>query len=157
MESQPEVNLVAVTEPVAPPDPPAPAAPRVYLSREALLAAPDVPVEDLYVPEFGGYVRVKGLTAAERDDYEFSLVKTKGKNVEQNFANARARLVALAVVDSQGQRLFSDRDVALLGTKSAVALTRIWDVARRLAGMSEEDVEELTGNSNGQDGASPSA
>ena len=40
----------------------------------------------------------------------------------------------------------SDADMEALGEKSAAALQRVFDVARRLSGMSESDVEELTKN-----------
>ena len=52
----------------------------------------------------------------------------------------------MSMVDAQGQRLFSEADVAALGKKSAAALGRVYDAAARLAGLSAEDVEELTKN-----------
>jgi len=37
-------------------------------------------------------------------------------------------------------------DVKALGEKSAAALERVFDVARKLSGLSEDDVEELAGD-----------
>lgn len=69
------------------------------------------------------------------------------KNVVDNMKNLRAKLVALTIVDEEGNRIFSQQDVNLLGKKSALALNRVFEVAQRLNGLKPEDVEELTKNS----------
>jgi len=114
------------------------------LSRDAILAADDREYEVVPCPEWGGEVRLRSLTGAERDAYEQSLVQTRGKSREMNLRNARAKLVALCAVDESGNRLFSDQDVAALGRKNAKPLDRLFDVARRLSGLSEDDVDRLT-------------
>jgi len=114
------------------------------LSRDAILAADDHEYEVVPCPEWGGEVRLRSLTGAERDAYEQSLVQTRGKSREMNLRNARAKLVALCAVDENGNRLFSDQDVAALGRKNAKPLDRLFDAARRLAGLSEDDVDRLT-------------
>lgn len=116
------------------------------LTREAILQAQDLPYEDVEVPEWRGIVRVRGLTGAERDAFEQSIVEQRGKNTRMNLRNIRAKLVALCCVDEQGNRIFTDDDVELLGKKSAAALNRIFEVAQRLSGLRPEDVEELAGN-----------
>jgi len=117
-----------------------------YLNRDEILKLNDLPVEEVYVPEWDAWVRVRGLTGAERDAFEQSIVETRGKNTRMNLRNIRAKLVALCVVDEQGNRLFSDEDAELLGRKSAAALNRVFEVAQRLSGLRPEDVEELAGN-----------
>ncbi|MBX7264921.1 hypothetical protein KIF24_01870 [Micromonospora sp. Llam7] len=114
------------------------------LTRDQILAIDDSSSEDVEVPEWGGTVRVKGMTGAERDKFEAASIKGKGKNRDVNLANLRARLVAASVVDEDGQPLFKPYDVENLGRKSAAALGRVYDVAQRLAGLSDEDVDELT-------------
>jgi hypothetical protein len=127
------------------------------LTRDAILQAQDLPKELVEVPEWGGEVYVRTLTSAERDSFEQSIVEQKGKSTKMNLSNLRAKLVALTVVDENGKRLFSDKDAELLGQKSAIALNRIFDVAQRLSALSQEDVEELTKNSeNAQSGDSNS-
>lgn len=118
-----------------------------YLTREEILKAQDTQFEDVPVQEWGGTVRVKSLTGTERDALEASLVQGKGKNANVNLANLRSKLAARSMVDENGKRIFSDADVAELGRKSAAALQRVFDVAQRLSGLSAEDVEELTKNS----------
>ena len=129
------------------------------LSRDAILAAPDIETEDVHVPEWGGTVRVRGLTAKQRDTFEAGLLVTKGqgRNATQavSLANARARLVALSVVDADGAPLFTTADLFALGEKSGAAIDRVFAVASRLSGIGDADMEELTGNSSGQsDGSS---
>ena len=117
------------------------------LTRDMILSANDRLTEVVDVPEWGGRVRVRSLTGAERDRLEQSAVETRGKSRELNMKNLRAKLVALSVIDAKGTRVFQDHDVALLGEKSAAALQRVWDVASRLSGLTEQDAEELAKNS----------
>jgi len=119
------------------------------LTRDAILQADDLPRELVEVPEWSGSVYVRALTGIERDAFEQSVVEQKGKSTKMNLRNIRAKLVALTAVDEEGKRLFTDDDAALLGKKSAAALDRVFDVAQRLSGLRQEDVEELAGNSEG--------
>ena len=120
---------------------------RTFLDRSAILGASDITIEEIEIPEWGGFVRVKALTAAQRDQFEADSVQKKGKDTSVNMANIRARLVALTVVDAQGDPMFTRADIHALGDKSGSALGRIWDVATRLSGLSDSDIEELTKNS----------
>lgn len=120
------------------------------LTRDEILRAKDITTERMDVPEWGGEVIVIGLTGRERDDFEASITRKKGKKTDVNYTNMRARLVSLSLVDEEGRRMFSPEDISTLGQKSAAALDRIFDVARRLSGLSTEDVadlEEAEGNS----------
>lgn len=116
------------------------------LSRDQILGAKDLITEDVDVPEWGGMVRVRSLSGAERDRFEASIIGENTKNKRRNLANLRARLVALTVVDAEGKPLFRPNDVEALGKKSAAALDRVFGVAMRLAGMRDEDVDELVEN-----------
>jgi hypothetical protein len=118
------------------------------LNKDAILTADDLTSEDVEVPEWGGTVRLRALTGTERDDFEASCVgEEKNGKPSVNAKNIRARLVARCCVGEDGQRLFTDAEVTKLGMKSGRALDRLWDAARRLSGMSDDDVEELAGNS----------
>ncbi len=118
-----------------------------FLSRAAILEAQDILYEDVEVPEWGGWVRVKSLTGSERDEFEGSLFKTSGKIQKVDISDIRAKLVAKSICDEAGARVFTDQDIALLGRKSAAALDRVYSVAQRLSRVSNEDVDELAGNS----------
>lgn len=127
----------------------------VILSKEAILSADDLEKELVEVPEWGGAVYVRALTGAERDAFEQSMVEMRtvrqGRKQEtvreMRLQNIRARLCALTICDEEGNRLFTDADVQALGRKSASALNRVFQVAQRLSGLTDEDVDELAGNS----------
>jgi hypothetical protein len=119
----------------------------VLLSREEILGADDRKTEDVAVPEWGGSVRVRSMSGKERDAYEAGIVQMRGDGSRKvTLENIRARLVSLTVVGEDGERLFSESDIGVLGDKSAAALERVFDVARKLSGLSEDDVEELAGD-----------
>lgn len=120
-----------------------------YLTREAILAAADLPTEECDVPEWGGVVVVRGLTGEGRDAWEASTTVVRGKMLVRDTANIRAKLVAHCVIDHEtGEPAFTQQDVHALGKLSGVALNRVWAVACRLSGIGqEEDMEELEGKS----------
>lgn len=118
----------------------------MLLTRDQILDAKDITYEDVEVPEWGGTVRVQALSGAARDQFEAALVAGKGKNRSVKLDNVRAKMVAASIVDADGKRLFTDADVRKLGEKSAAALQRVYTVAQRLSGLTDDDAEELAGN-----------
>lgn len=124
------------------------------LTREALLkAAIALPRETVNVPELGGEVIVQGMSGAQRDAWEASLIEGRGKRRRMNTANIRAKLVAQCCVDEDGRRLFTDGDVDELGQVRVDILNRLFGVAQKLSGVSDDDVDEL-GKSSTTDGPS---
>lgn len=118
-----------------------------HLTRDQILQASDIKTEVVDVPEWGGAVTVRGLTGRQRDDFEQQLTEQKNGKSRINMQNARARMVQISVVEPDtGALLFTREDVAALGTKSAAALQRVFDVASRLSGLSDSDMEELVKN-----------
>ena len=112
------------------------------LSRDAFLsAAARLPRKTLSFPELGGEVIVQGITGAQRDEFEQWMFRTRTKNKDANLQNVRARLVTLCLVDEDGQRLCGS--IEDLGGIRADVLERLFDEARRLSGMTQEDVDEL--------------
>jgi hypothetical protein len=115
----------------------------MVLSRDDVLKHSEVVTERLEVPEWGGEVIVRGMTGRERDSWEASMFEQRGKKMIANPDNVRAKLVARCVIDEDGRRLFMDSDTDALGGLSAAPISRIYDVAARLSGVTEEDVEEM--------------
>lgn len=122
--------------------------PVVQLTRDEILAKDDLQSELVTVPEWGGtQFLVRGLTGSERDDYEASCVKGRGRKTEVNLRNARAKLVVLATYTPDGlSRFFQEDDAEQLGKKNAAALQRLFEPAARLSGLTDEDLEELAKN-----------
>ena len=122
-----------------------------FLSREDILSAADIQEADVPVPEWGGpgaTVRVRGMTGKQRDRFEESIMEGKGRNRKANFENFRAKLVARSIIDpTTGRPLLRPSDVEPLGNKSAAALQRVFNKIQELNGISDEDQENLTGDS----------
>lgn len=128
------------------------------MTRDEILALSDIKTEPVHIPEWQTTLTVRSLTGTERDLWEASNLRRKGDKYEGHFANLRARLVVLCVVNADGSRMFKDEDVNQIGQKNAAALDRIFEVARRLSGLKPEDVESLAKNSEpGQNGTSTSS
>lgn len=111
----------------------------------------ELPREPLNVPEWGGIVYVRTLSAFERDSLEMSWDATKRRNF-------RARLAVATVCDENGKDLFELRDIETLGNHPSPALVRVGDLAMKLNKLTSEDVADLEKNSEtGPSDASSSA
>lgn len=116
------------------------------LTKKDILEADDEETRVLDVPEWGGEVRLRGLTGFERDQFESSVMTASGT---RNLTNVRARLLALCIVDADACQLFTYGDIAALGGKAAKPLDRVFTAAMALSGLNAADVEDLAGNSGG--------
>ncbi len=112
------------------------------LSKSDLLGV-TVQRETVYIPELKGSVIVQGMSGIERDEWEASLIRGKGKHREVNTRNLRAKLVTRCVLNDDGTRMFTDEDAAALGKIGAHVLQRLFEAAQKLSGVSDEDVDEL--------------
>jgi hypothetical protein len=121
------------------------------LGRADILGVNDQQYTEVAVPEWGTdpedppYVRIKGLTARERDHFEESVAGQGSKKM--NFENIRARFLALVCVDENNKSLFTDADIPLLGMKSAAALNRVFTIGSKMSGLTTDDVDSLAKNS----------
>ena len=113
------------------------------LSRQDILKCDDIQSEVVQVPEWNGEVMVKGLTLAEKDQWTDSIL-VDGK---ASMTGATAKLCALCMRDDDGVTLFTEEDIPALQAKSAQALDRVFQVAQRLSGIGQEDIEETVKNS----------
>ncbi|MBJ6615564.1 hypothetical protein [Streptomyces sp. I4(2020)] len=119
------------------------------LSKDQITAADDRKWEDVPVPEWGGTVRLVGMSGTERNAYQSSLVVLgpDGKPQRMNMADQLAKLVGKCLVDENFERLFTDKEVKALGAKNGAVLERLGQVAQRLSGLRKEDVEAAEGKS----------
>lgn len=116
------------------------------LTKDQILQAEDLDTKDVYVKPWNGYVRIRTMTAHERDRFEQQMFSNKGGKKER-MDDIRATLVSLTVVDEDGKRMFSDKDVKALSKKSAAALDKLFAEAQSLNAVSDDDVEDLAKNS----------
>jgi hypothetical protein len=112
----------------------------LLLSKSQILAARDHQVEKVDVPEWGGFVFVRVMTAGERDQFE-------RKFTQDRYGNIRAYVAAATVCDDEGNLLFEKADIDVLATKSGAAVDRLFDVALRINKLRKKDIDELEKNS----------
>lgn len=121
------------------------------IGRDEILAlAGKLQREEVYVPEWDARVLVTELTAAERDEFEASVITRRGKRrgeFDVVMRGLRAKLVALTVIDEKGNRIFNEADQEALSRVGSHAIDRIFGVAQRLSGLTKEDLDELAGKS----------
>lgn len=93
----------------------------MILTRDQILAASrDYPYEDVEIPELKGTVRIRVLNLEE--------VEAVKKNTKPNEEplNLYPRLIAQAVIDENGNPLFTGEDIKLIRTV-------LWPAADRMA------------------------
>jgi hypothetical protein len=92
-------------------------------------------------------VYVRGISAAERDAWEGGVSKRRAAGtLHENF---RASLVVLSVTDENGVRLYTDskEDLQAAGEIPADELSKLYDAATKINGLTEEDKKDIEGNS----------
>jgi len=126
---------------------------RVLLTRENLLKKEALKTVQVDLGD-NLIVFVRQMTGREREQFENLLVKKikskTGKIVDyqQSMEDFRAKLAVNCLCNAEGVNLMEPRDYATLSQNmSASKLTKIADAAGKLNGITEEDKEELTKNS----------
>lgn len=119
------------------------------LTKDQILTADRKKTIDVPVKKWGGDVRLQELSASDRDMWENEsfVLNAEGTGAKFNPKHARARLVVRCIVDDKGKRMFSDDEVAAIGSLSASTIQRLFNAARKLNAISNEDLQELEGNS----------
>jgi len=112
------------------------------LTKDQILAANDLGLFKVSVPEWGGDVFVRVMTVGERDAYENEWMRKKDTGVD----DFRTKFLVRCLVDADGNRLFDNGDVQKLAAKSAKVMNRLWQAAMEHNNLSDSDVEELAKN-----------
>ncbi len=123
------------------------------LNKSDILGAEDLRHEDVPVPAWGGSVRVRVMTGAERDEFRSVVQSENGVPVGKFFVS----LLAATLIDETGARMFSMDEIDQLAEKSAASIDLAAAVAMRLNGLGGSAVEDAVKNSeSGQSGDSGS-
>jgi hypothetical protein len=129
----------------------------MLLDKDAILGATDVKTQDVPVPEWGGTVRVRGLTGVARDQWEASMMERRGGKTVVNSFNARAKLLSLTMINDDNSLMFTPGDITALGEKSGSAIERIYTVAAKLSGVTEDEFNEVVQDFGTTDGGPASS
>lgn len=98
-----------------------------YLTADAILAAPDVAEEDVEVPEWGGSVRVKGLSV--HDLNEANRLATVNGEVDAE------KISCLVVVFGCVEPQFTPEQAGALARKSSKVINELGSAIFRLSGV----------------------
>lgn len=134
------------------------------LTANEILAAPDLKQERVEVPEWGGDVILRGLSAYDREWFELSIIEGEpaegadGKIARKfDTLNARAKLLSRAIVDEDGNAIFDESQLIALGRKSNDVIGRLFRKAQALSGIGENAVDKAEKNSDGDPNAGSSS
>jgi hypothetical protein len=105
------------------------------LSATEILEADDIQVVDIDVPEWGGVVKLRPMSAEESIAYN-EAVKAGDKR------HGAVILASTCLVDEEGKKLFTEDQARGLVKKSLAALLRIQKVALKVNGFVDDEVKE---------------
>ena len=104
--------------------------------RDTILAADDLSLHELHVPEWGATVWIATMTTGERERFE-------ARHIVDKVHWARERLIVATVCDENRSFLFTENDIEALSKKNAKACDRIFEASLRVNAMMAEDIAEL--------------
>lgn len=107
--------------------------------KDRILAAQDIPVRMVEVPEWGVTVEVRGMDGGGRADM---LEQAMADDGEINLREIYPDMVIFCTFDPEtGIRVFEPGDREALLTKSAAAMDRVAKVAMSLSGFDDDAVD----------------
>ena len=110
------------------------------LSKRQIFDADDRKFEDVQCPEWGGDVRVRGLTAYEQSVISRLVFEDKKSEVA-------LKIVQFGCIDAEGEPLFTRDDLNELKKKSFTVIERLTERISKLTGTgSEEEIEAARKN-----------
>ncbi|ELR66061.1 hypothetical protein C942_00503 [Photobacterium marinum] len=111
------------------------------LSKQAILAADDLPTESVHVPAWGGDVMVKGLSVGE-------MAKAQRKANKGTQLDLMVYVMIYGCVDENGKHLFTEKDVKALLTKNQEPIVEVTNKIFELSGfgLTPEEEKEEAGN-----------
>lgn len=114
-----------------------------FLTRQAILETP-LRTQEVFIPEWGGSVLVKEMTAKQVADNGRFVLTRDGKADMSKAVQVPVQMCLQQVVDEAGNRLFSDGDIKQIEALHAGAVNRIAEAVRKLSGMNDqEDTKDL--------------
>ena len=118
---------------------------KTFLTKEQILTADDLPTQEVDVTAWGGHVRIRTLRGYERDAFE-QKIQNRKKGDQYNLLGIKVEFLQIVLVDEEGNALFEKADLKALNEKSSMPINQLFDVASKMSGITEKDVDELQQN-----------
>lgn len=106
------------------------------LNRDAILKAQDVATKEVSIPEWGGSIRVRSMTVAERNEFARRVASSEEKT------SVGAWLVTMLAVDGDGKSLFKPEDVSELEKRNAKAIDAVVNAILEINRIGDKEVAE---------------
>lgn len=100
---------------------------------------------EIEIEDFGR-IRLQSLSEREQADYDMSILDSKGRWSRRAASNARRRLIALTVVDADGNRVFHDSEIDALGELDGQIANAIYEAAEAHCGSAAKQIEQAEKN-----------
>jgi hypothetical protein len=107
------------------------------LDKITILSINDIATEIVDVPEWGGQVTIRALSAKNREIMRESVT---GEDGEVDITALKVKLIIMSAIDKDGNRLFEQNDFNGLSNKCATAIERLFVVAQRLSKLTNKDL-----------------
>lgn len=122
----------------------------MVLSRALILEAADLRTESVDVPEWGGEVLLRELSAAQMSEFKAKSVaavdpQTRAVRDGVTLFGLSAWIVSRSAIGEDGKRLFTDADFSRLGEKSDQVIDRLGARVLEMSGAATT-VEETEKN-----------
>lgn len=122
----------------------------MVLSKALILEAADLRTEAVDVPEWGGEVLLRELSAAQMSEFKAKSVaavdpQTQAVRDGATLFGLSAWIVSRAAIGEDGKRLFTDADLTRLGEKSDKVIDRLAARVLKMSGAAAT-VEEAEKN-----------
>jgi len=128
-------NVVGLPQPQVPSADESTAQEKNFLSREQVFAVDDREYEDVFVPEWKGWLKFRSLPADEAlkfmEQLQNPVTRTTGM----------VRIVQLCAVGPDGKQMFSTEDLQRLKGKNIKVYRHLQDEAMRIIGFAENAYE----------------
>jgi len=120
------------------------------LTKNQILAVPDVEVKAFDIPEWGGEVYFREMSGAQLDEYDASISEdAKGrKNYE-----LMALLIRMTACDGNGVPLFDKGDEVQLATKNGPVLRRVFNQIKHFVGERDDPSKNSKGDPSDDSGS----
>ena len=112
------------------------------LTREDFLKPVTSPVVKVEIPELGGHVHVRGMSARERSVFDRQFTTSRGAPNLKRQAQLRERLCLATICDDKGNLLFKDSAIDVLGRQPIIVIERVVAVAQPMCGLGGDEKDE---------------
>lgn len=116
------------------------------LTREAILAADDLPLTKVEVPGWGGHLFIRPMKAGDRDEFEDWAFKAGQKQSPDLARQRRARMIVACATDAEGVRLFSNEDAPKIAEKSVLNCDVVIEAISKLNRLGAKERKALAKN-----------